>query len=1032
MCQTRSSLVNNHRFTIGVLTPYTGGFYYGAILLGLQRTAASRGALVVAFQATGMDLCWPAISGQQYLGINAIDGWIAVNEFSSDRFIAELVARGLPIVYVNARPEFPNACSVLPDNHGGTKVAVDHLIEHGHRRIAFAGNTAQFDLRERFEGYLAAHADAGLDVDASLLFTTKANLELDGCEIGKRLVEQGLPCTALVAGTDKLALGVLSELRRAGVDIPTQFALVGFDDIEDAQHLDPPLTTVRQSFDQIASIAMDQLVTHLETGRPLPTVIRAATPFVRRKSCGCTQNETLPPVNSTGESCAFVDKLTDALLTVASAGKRSPLLLEQWPGARTIAELLASAFTGVELGSHRDLNELWTDFLKHGRGPDRIDRAIRVLDAFVENWRPQPLPDKRQVRVLLRELRVSLLRSWHASEIDRTRYYEYVAETNGKINSALSTLRAAAAMDLSWLRWSNAEYACVGVWDNGPSGERMLQIVGEYGAEGNAARLGNCRLSPADFPPVKVAELCRGLGASNVLSVVPLLGRSGSHGLLAVAAPIEIELLDHVGNVGDWAAQVGNLLERAEVDQRLKRQADHDALTGLPSRSLFLAELGAQIQQHPEHGVAVALVDLDDFKVINDSKGHAAGDQLLVQVARRLSGALEDSATVARLGGDEFAFFVSQVEDEASALARVDSVQQALRSPIWIDDDRIFVSCSIGVAFGRPKEFSPNDLLRDADTAMHRAKLRGHAQCEVFKHDMHAQAVERLRLDSRLRQALQTDEFALAYQPTLTLATRAVTSAEALIRWNHPDHGCIGPARFLSVAEEVGLAIPVGEWVIRHACRQAKAWQREGRAPFRVNVNVPAEQLEAPWFVQFVERTLHEVGLSPHAIGFEIVESSLINHREATVRVLAHLLHMGIQIAIDDFGTGYSSLSYLRDFPASILKIDRSFVQSVPIDPKDCALVNAIITMGHGLGLTVVAEGVETDAQLDFLQTHGCDLVQGYLISRPLPATECERFVLEERARQLDRHHSERAYHGLSGSEKPRKLTPAGGITALR
>lgn len=1023
--------MNSDRFTIGVLTPYTGGFYYGAILLGLQRAATLRGATIVAIQTTGMDLCWPDGTNEDYLGIDAIDGWIAVNEFLADRFTAEVLARGLPIVYVNARPESTTSCSVLPDNHEGTKAAVLHLIEHGHRRIAFAGNTAQFDLKERLAGYLAAHAEAGIEIDPRLQLSSTANLELDGNAIARELIGLGLPCTAVVAGTDKVALGILSEFRRAGIEVPARVALVGFDDIEDAQHVDPPLTTVRQSFDLIASLALERLISHLQTGIPLPNVIRAPAPFIRRKSCGCNQTDSLPPMGPVDNPSQFVSRLNEALLIVAGAGQQSPILAEHWPAARTIAELLSATIAGGEVSGFRDLNGLWTDFLRYGRGPDRIDKVVRVVEAFVRIWAPQA-ESQPPVQALLRDLRVSLLRNWHASEQDRTRYYEYVAETNGKINSALSTLRATAAMDLSWLCWSNVQYACVGLWNTTPSGDRVLEIVGEYGAEGEPTRLGAARFKPAEFPPTRTRELCHALDDTNVLSIVPLTGRTGTHGLLAIAAPIEVELLDHVGNVGDWAAQVGALLERAEVDQQLKKHADHDALTGLPNRSLFLAQLQSSVQKRPECGIAVALVDLDDFKVINDSKGHAAGDQLLVEVARRLSNVLGDSGVVARLGGDEFAFLVPKVEDQASALIRVNSVQEALRAPFSIDGDSVFVSCSIGVAFGKPQEFSPNDLLRDADTAMHRAKLRGHAQCEVFEHDMHAQAVERLRLDSRLRQALQNDEFVLAYQPTLSLATRSITSAEALIRWNHPDHGYLAPARFLSIAEEVGLAIPVGEWVVRHACQQARAWQREGHSPFRVNVNVPAEQLEDPQFVHFVERTLDEVGLSPHALGLEIVESSLINHRETTVRVLAHLLDMGIQIAIDDFGTGYSSLSYLKDFPASILKIDRSFVQNVPSNPKDSAIVVAMITMGHGLGLTVVAEGVESEEQLEFLQSHGCDLIQGYLVSRPLLPLECERFLLDERPRHSERRASERAYLTMSGSDRPRSFTPADGIPAIR
>jgi diguanylate cyclase (GGDEF)-like protein len=465
-----------------------------------------------------------------------------------------------------------------------------------------------------------------------------------------------------------------------------------------------------------------------------------------------------------------------------------------------------------------------------------------------------------------------------------------------------------------------------------------------------------------------------------------------NRGLLAVAAPIEIELLDHAGSAADWGAQVGAALERAEVEQQLRKNAFYDVLTGLPNRAYLMERLEQLIDDHKASELAVLFLDLDDFKNINDSKGHEAGDQLLIDVGKRLESAIGAGGLVTRLGGDEFGILVADVEQERDVLKQVNQLQEALRAPFVLDGDAVFTSCSIGVAFRGQDDAPAASLLRAADTALYRAKLRGRGRYEIFDHGMHTQAVERLRLDSRLRQALENDEFTLAFQPIVSLNSGQPIGAEALIRWLHPEQGLLSPARFLAVAEDVGLGIPIGQWVLETACRQAKSWQRSDGSHVYVNVNVSAEHLQSIGFVDFIERVLVKTGLSAQALGLELVESSLADRRDVTTRVLARLLDLGVRVAIDDFGTGYSSLSYLKDFPVSSLKIDRSFVLGLPGDKRDTAIATAIVTMGHGLGLSVIAEGVETQEQLAALESLGCDAVQGYLLSRPLELEDCQRF----------------------------------------
>ncbi|HEV8548540.1 MAG TPA: EAL domain-containing protein [Polyangiaceae bacterium] len=985
---------------IGVLTPFTGGFYYGAAMAGIQRVAATHGASVVALQTTGMDLAASDAPDDQFLGLSAVDGWLAVNQFDAPTFAARIRARGIPLVHVNSRPETPGGCSVLPDNHTTMRAAVRHLIEHGHRRIAFAGFLGQADLRERYDGYVTALVEAGIYADPALLFESPANFELEGEELGARLLAAGLPCTAVVAGTDRLALGILTTLRQAGVRVPDRLALIGFDDIERAQLVDPPLTTVRQNFGLVTGTATRTLLEHLLKGAPLPPIVRVPTTFVPRQSCGCRVSYEAPVPSPPDPEISAETALSHALRRVAAAGRVSDGR-ETWPGASTIAELLGAVRRGESNLDDHDLNALFGEFLQGNRDADSIDEVLTVLESTVRAW-PSDAAGERALGSALRQLRVALIRNWRRLEIERNRYYESVAEANAKVNHALALWRPHDGMDPSWLRFTHAGYACLGLWSKSPAGApRTLHVVGEYCGDGEASGIRGSLHLPSHFPPPGVAERVR--GERNVLTVVPVKSGHRDLGVLAIAAPIEVELLDRVGNASDWAAQVGAALERADVDQQLRRHAFYDALTGLPNRAFLLERLEALALERHEHSLAVLFLDIDDFKKINDSKGHVAGDQLLLEIAARLGRVVGDGM-VARLGGDEFAVAMLDTPNHHDVLVQVAAIQAALGAPFVIDDDVVFTSCSIGVAFSSAESPSAAALLRDADTAMYRAKLQGRGRHEVFHHGMHAQAVERLRLDSRLRQALERGEFALVYQPIVAVASGRPLGAEALIRWNHPDQGLVSPARFLAVAEEVGLSIPIGRWVLETACREAKSFQREGDdALVYVSVNVAAEHLQSPGFIEFVERLLVETGLPPAALGLELVERSLATERDLTARVLGRLLDLGVRVAIDDFGTGYSSLSYLKNFPVSVLKIDRSFVQGLSSDSRDAAIVHATVTMAHGLGLSVVAEGVETAEQLHVLELQGCDAVQGYLLSHPLHPEGCRRFLHADRSTRVPR-----------------------------
>lgn len=430
-----------------------------------------------------------------------------------------------------------------------------------------------------------------------------------------------------------------------------------------------------------------------------------------------------------------------------------------------------------------------------------------------------------------------------------------------------------------------------------------------------------------------------------------------------------------------------------------------DALTGLPNRLLFMDRLGRAIERgrrQSDHQFTVLFLDLDRFKLVNDSLGHMAGDQLLVAIARRLETCLRGSDscarfaaehTVARLGGDEFTILLEDVGDVSNAVRVADRIQTALQQPFDLDGHEVFTSASIGIATSTTGYDGPEAVLRDADTAMYRAKALGKARCEVFDTEMRDRAVARLRIENDLRRAIERDEFIVHYQPIVTLTDEQLNGFEALVRWRHPERGLVSPAEFIPVAEETGAILPIGWWVLREACRQMRVWQSAfgGGVPLTVSVNLSGKQFLQPDLIEQVERILTETGLPAASVKLEITESMIIESAEAVIGKLLHLKALGVQLAIDDFGTGYSSLSYLHRFPIDSLKIDRSFVNAMSGGRSE--IVRAIVGLAHHLRLDVVAEGVGTSEQLAQLRAVGCQYGQGYYFSRPLDSQAAEELI---------------------------------------
>ena len=434
------------------------------------------------------------------------------------------------------------------------------------------------------------------------------------------------------------------------------------------------------------------------------------------------------------------------------------------------------------------------------------------------------------------------------------------------------------------------------------------------------------------------------------------------------------------------------------ANARLLKMALYDSLTGLPNRALFLERLEQALNRAKADSVyqfAVLFLDCDRFKVVNDSLGHLVGDELLIAVARRLEASLSQKDTLSRLGGDEFAILLTDIQDLNYTTFVADGILESLSFPFQLQGHEVFISASIGIALGNSTVHQPEHLLRDADTAMYRAKALGKGQYHIFAPAMHDAALQLLHLESNLRKAINQQEFIVHYQPIIDLSDGKIAGFEALVRWQHPQYGMISPQSFIPIAEETGLIIPIDRWVLQQACHQLRLWHQEKLTdyPLFISVNLSARQFAQLDLIDRIDQILTETQLNPECLKLEITESAIMDNVNFAAVILQKLRERSIGLSIDDFGTGYSSLSYMHSFPVSSLKIDRSFVQRLDGNPENLGLIPAIISIAKTMGMSAIAEGIETTQQLNQLKTLGCDFGQGYLFSKPVEAQRATELI---------------------------------------
>ena len=582
--------------------------------------------------------------------------------------------------------------------------------------------------------------------------------------------------------------------------------------------------------------------------------------------------------------------------------------------------------------------------------------------------------------------------------------------------------RAVATRDSNGLRVATGLISDISVRKAGEESERRYRSLFENMLEGFAhcEMVFDDRGRPIDFVYLAVNSTFEELtGLRNVVGrkfteIIPggkdsnpeLFERYGRVALTGMPDRFEIEVKGlgmwfsisaYGAGKGCFVAVFDNITERKRdiserklAEERVQFLAFYDALTGLPNRTLFQDRLTTALAnaRREKDKVALLFLDLDKFKDINDSLGHSVGDLLLKEVAKRLKTWGREQDTVARLGGDEFLITLTHVKDVPDVALAAERLIGAMTAGFIVQGHSLNVSCSIGISIFPGQGADGETLIKNADAAMYRAKTDGRNNFRFFTEDMNAEVMERVALEKSLLSALAREELFLMYQPQMDIANGRITGLEALLRWQHPDLGLVPPDRFIRIAENSGLIVPIGEWVVRTACRQARKWQDEGLPAVTVAVNVSAVQFRQADFCGLIKRVLHETGLAPQYLELELTEGLLLAEADVTLSVLKELKSMGVMLAIDDFGTGYSSFNYLRQFRVSKLKIDRVFIRDVAMNPDDAAITAAIISMAKSLNLKVIAEGVENEGQMSFLRAHQCDEIQGYYFSKPLAADQ--------------------------------------------
>ncbi len=978
-----------------VFTPSLGGDYFGEVLAGLAREivgADGRLVVVETLPATA-PRDEPGEPGDFAARVawSQVDGVVSITTAVGPAYLQQLREAGKPVVLLSSPPMGDVQAPVAqPDNHRGTIAAVEHLIGHGHTRIGFVGNLTQSDIRDRFAAYKMALDAHGLTADPALMFAAPENAETGGIIAARAFLNAPHRPTALMVATDRNAIGLLRALASAGVVIPRDLAIVAFDNIAAGTFSDPPLSSVDQRFDNVGALA-GRLILAKMHGEEVPdiSVSSESAALIVRDSCGCDvdapRSENFAESSAPGASPRLLreglqEMLEDALHRELRTGDD---LVDSGSHDAVVTTVLDAVLV-VEQGDNvtrAQIQALTTSLQRLSLRPDTLRRFTDAMADFAQQNSTASTTtggaSLLSARVTAALWKVQAGAFLQQGEITDTAIAEQYVVDAGLLDTGDSDPR-----DLRWLTGTRVRAGALALWEDAPSGGR-LQIVGTYDPANVQPNLVATALASEDFPPEALIASA-GPARREMCVVLPVRTRERDWGLLAVV--VENDRTTARETYQHWAALLCAALESQRLQEKVRRSALFDALTGLPNRDLFVRQLehALALSQRSHTPFAVLFLDLDGFKLINDSLGHQVGDRVLKAVGSDIMRQLRSVDTGARFGGDEFVILLADT-DPAGALVVANRVQARLAEVHDVDGHEIMARASIGIATSAIEYTSAEDILRDADTAMYRAKSDEPGTTVFFDAGMHATALHKKSLDGELHQAFRENQFEVHYQPIVNLASGRTDRFEALARWRHPERGLLLPDEFLPVMEETGLVVQFGQWILTEVCRQLATW---GPEVVNVSVNISDKEFWSHDLLTQVLATLRQHDIAPDRITLEITETVLMRRPEMALRMMHKMHAAGLRLHIDDFGTGHSSLETLHQFPVDAIKIDRSFIRTLTSVDNSADLISALVKLGKALGLSVLAEGVETDEQLAFLQELGCATGEGYLF---MPAVTGDR-----------------------------------------
>ncbi|WEK54009.1 MAG: EAL domain-containing protein [Candidatus Cohnella colombiensis] len=999
-------------YRIGVITPHLDGEYYGRIIPYIHEYVTMKNSQLFVIQA--MDENLGMIQMEEPVAFNLIDAWIFVLPSVSAMF-QEMVDRSTkPVVAIGFLSNSSQSYSVVLNNIDSMKQAVLHLIDaHGHRDIAFIAYTDQYDLNERYLGYCEALKERGIPIDERLFVLAKDNLLDGGLKATQQLLSRGIPFTALVCGTDLNALGAIDILQKQGYKVPDDIAVIGFDDIHQASTGHPSLTTVRQPFETIGRETVNILYRLLEGQQDVPRFTNIQALFVPRASCGCAD----PTFVSTPDEFIMMTKslsMTRNSLYVTTANHYQ----------MTRGLIMATKQENIHISnlfwnlSHWGCLALWEvdkmgtkklvikqTFSRHGDPLPPLEEAYALEDFPPVAYLPPDAQPGGKDMVILRPIKTEL-HDWGYIALSTLVDPQNSFVANDLSRHSFTILAVALEREMLFNRIrSFAEKLEIvsrttndGIWDWNIKSNKiewniraymLLNAAGVIASDDSLKILEQIHSEDRDHVREAFVHTFKGepLNEQPISLEFRIVGSSGQQMWVYVAGDV---MRDSGGNVTRLIGSLTDITEKKDNEARIMTMAYHDALTGLPNRLLFHDRLSKALDERIQSGgkLAVFMIDLDRFKLVNDTMGHQVGDELLCQVALQLQDCLYEQDTIARLGGDEFIVLLPNIESEKAVHLVADRLLKRLSKAYVLKGMEFFLSASIGVSLYPTHGEDAELLIQFADIAMYQTKRSGGNRMRIYTPELGSQQSERVWMENGLRRALEQSEFVLHFQPQIALASGKVYGAEALIRWNTPDGKQVSPGDFIPLAEETGLIIPIGQWVLEKACMECMRWINEGLTDIVVSVNISAQQFQQGFFPERIRKVLKDTGIRPSNLCLEITEYMAVLDIEHSIKVLRELVDIGVKIAIDDFGIGQSSLVLLKKLPIHMVKIDPSFILNMIEDHHDEAISKGIIDMSHRLGLSVTAEGVETEQQLRRLQELECDRIQGYFMGRPMPSDQ--------------------------------------------